>query len=1183
MADATSIYTDPTNMDKDNVQLSIWNGTKWVELSNGMTINTINANVSAIADKVAEAQQGIAQATTDAQNAVDTANTAITQAGFANDTATTAKQVADTANSVATQAQSDISTVSSDLTTAKTNLQSQIDTTNQSVTDVSSDLDTTKTDLQTVSDLATQNGKDINTTNSTVSGIQTNLANTQGDVTELQTTATGLRTDVTNAQGDISTLKVTATGLEDNVSSLQSDNTTNKTNISSLQNTADGLTSTVASVQTQVNNSAIGTNLLTGTSGVLQTYSGSGWGSGNLSSTNIHLVSGQTYVARMWIEGYDVPTNLVIRTYSPSGTQLAFVTGNVIAANSSGYSIVTWTADSNWTNNITATLAFTTSQSVVHSGQYKELKLEKGSVATDWNANPTDNATVTSVSTLSNTVDGLSSTVSNNTGDISNLSNTVSGLSNTVTNNSGDISTLKNTTSGLQSSVATNTGDISSLSNTVSGLSSTVANNNGDITTLKTRADGFDVSVAQLQDSSVGTNLLLGTSEYASLTGTNTANQTMYNYFLANGYTASKLATVYGTQFTISFDWAVTGSSPSGSFSTQWNGVPWGISSVATVSSSNTSGHFSKLFGVGTTTSNIATMIGFRFDNFVGTITISNVKLEKGSVATDWCLNPSELTTITALSSVKQEADSISTTVTNNKTSSDNQFSTINQTISGIQSTVSSKADSSTVTQLSTLVDSKVNSSEYESEITQLSSDINLRVKTGDVISQINEEAGGNTLIQVASGQGKLYLDASSVVFSGDAFIPSANIASISADKISTGTMTAGAINLGNGTFKVDTSGNLTANSATITGTITSSNATITGGSLKVGSNFSVDTSGILTASGATINGSLNVNASGNLTTIDSNGFHNYDGDGNDIYIKNGYFESTMYDEAYNATTTIKVQEGQVVASYNDDSIAMLVGRTTSPGIQWNDSSVLESYLGILTISAQNNVNISSADAMVNITAPSDININSTGGTTYLTSTGDYDTIVGNSAGTGNIGMRGAILYWDTAVSGGTRALIATKDYFKVPSAYATTTSAAANGFVGTSGQLARSTSATKYKLAIGDIPNLDTQAQSFLAVKPQRWFDKAQSETYADYLTNGIMPEDGLDPTTNYYVGFIAEDLQTAGLDRFISYGADGQIEGIQYDRLSVLHHQLLKDAYSRIDELETKLDLLIKNNNLK
>lgn len=150
-----------------------------------------------------------------------------------------------------------------------------------------------------------------------------------------------------------------------------------------------------AELQTQVNNSAVGTNLLLGTSGALQTFSGSGWGSGNLSNTNISLISGQTYTARMWIQGYDVPTKLVIRVYSAGGSQLAYAIGNVIDANSSGYSTVTWTADSNWTSNVITTLSFVSSQSATHSGQYSELKLEKGSVATDWSLNPSEILTQT--------------------------------------------------------------------------------------------------------------------------------------------------------------------------------------------------------------------------------------------------------------------------------------------------------------------------------------------------------------------------------------------------------------------------------------------------------------------------------------------------------------------------------------------------------------------------------------------------------------------------------------------------------------------------------------------------------------------------------------------------------------------------------------------------------------------
>lgn len=69
-----------------------------------------------------------------------------------------------------------------------------------------------------------------------------------------------------------------------------------------------------------------------------------------------------------------------------------------------------------------------------------------------------------------------------------------------------------------------------------------------------------------------------------------------------------------------------------------------------------------------------------------------------------------------------------------------------------------------------------------ESEITQLSDDINLRVKSADLISQINLQAG-TALIQ----SNKLVLDAGTTVITGEAFIPSAAISSISADKIMLG------------------------------------------------------------------------------------------------------------------------------------------------------------------------------------------------------------------------------------------------------------------------------------------------------------------------------------------------------------------------------------------------------------
>ncbi|WP_324715254.1 collagen-like protein [Lactiplantibacillus plantarum] len=167
-------------------------------------------------------------------------------------------------------------------------------------------------------------------------------------------------------------------------------------------------------------------------------------------------------------------------------------------------------------------------------------------------------------------------------------------------------------------------------------------------------APAFQSLQTQVDNSAVGTNLLMLTANNSSLIGTNTLNQTIYKYSLANGYNASSLASALGTKFTVSFDWSVSGDSPSGIFTVQWNTTPWDINPAGiAVSSSNTSGHTSNAFSVSADSKNLANMIGFRLDNFVGTLTISNVKLEKGSAATDWCPNPAEILTQSDYAKIK--------------------------------------------------------------------------------------------------------------------------------------------------------------------------------------------------------------------------------------------------------------------------------------------------------------------------------------------------------------------------------------------------------------------------------------------------------------------------------------------------------------------------------------------------
>ena len=161
-------------------------------------------------------------------------------------------------------------------------------------------------------------------------------------------------------------------------------------------------------------------------------------------------------------------------------------------------------------------------------------------------------------------------------------------------------------------------------------------------------------------------------------------------------------------------------------------------------------------------------------------------------------------TTEQAQALIDQTANKISGTITDLKmtvdkngnliSSTNDKLTNVTQTLDGLQTTVKNKADQSQVTQLSNQLLAKVSTKDYQTEIAALEKNLNLRVQKGDVISQINLEAGGPGLIQVANGKGKLLLDADSVIFKSKAFIPSAAIIDIAADKITSGTLDAGNI-----------------------------------------------------------------------------------------------------------------------------------------------------------------------------------------------------------------------------------------------------------------------------------------------------------------------------------------------------------------------------------------------------
>lgn len=101
------------------------------------------------------------------------------------------------------------------------------------------------------------------------------------------------------------------------------------------------------------------------------------------------------------------------------------------------------------------------------------------------------------------------------------------------------------------------------------------------------------------------------------------------------------------------------------------------------------------------------------------------------------------------------------------------------------------------------------------------------------------------------------------------------------------------------------------------------------------------------------------------------------------------------------------------------------------------------------------------------------------------------------------------------------------------------------------------------------DIEPLDTDADAILSIEPKSFRYRAAVEHY------DALPDDekaGHEPTLE--VGFIAEDLHEAGLGRFVSYGSDGEVEGIEYSMFTVALLVAARRQAAEIAELRNRLD---------
>ncbi|MEK1388434.1 hypothetical protein HCZ95_06645 [Limosilactobacillus fermentum] len=338
-----------------------------------------------------------------------------------------------------------------------------------------------------------------------------------------------------------------------------------------------------------------------------------------------------------------------------------------------------------------------------------------------------------------------------------------------------DVDTVKGTVTGLQSSLTVQGNQIQTKvsASDVSGMLKGYATQDYTQSLVTQEAGTINESITNLDakySAKDGVNLQRGTGDCSFPISSYNATVTIENYddhtkmFHVKGtngfYTSYNAGTSFvptvGETYTVSAD-VKGGGTTSGDFF-KYEGAD--SCSLGTVTLTDTWQRISNTVHIGS----VRGQWIFYLNNNAGDFYVKHIKIERGSVATPWTPAPSDNATVTQVQSLTASIDGLQSNVTNLKNDTSSQ-----------------------ITQLSNNIQSKVSSADFNSKVTQLSNDINLRVTKGNIVSQINQEAGGNTLIQVSNGKKSLILDAENTIITGEAWIPSAAISSISADKIMLG------------------------------------------------------------------------------------------------------------------------------------------------------------------------------------------------------------------------------------------------------------------------------------------------------------------------------------------------------------------------------------------------------------
>ena len=141
-----------------------------------------------------------------------------------------------------------------------------------------------------------------------------------------------------------------------------------------------------------------------------------------------------------------------------------------------------------------------------------------------------------------------------------------------------------------------------------------------------------------------------------------------------------------------------------------------------------------------------------------------------------------------------------------------------------------------------------------------------------------------------------------------------------------------------------------------------------------------------------------------------------------------------------------------------------------------------------------------------------------------------------------------------TTSAGGAGITLADAKYFWSLGTYNNTTASAANMWIGSSGVFGRSTSALKYKQDIRDVEDFDISL-----LRPVRYKSKCEG-----------------DDQTKDHLGLIADEAAEAGFEELVTRNADGEVEGFQYERLTVVLLKKLQTQQALITQLQADVAAL-------